>query len=151
MLLGLFQCCCQDWAAAEMLLPPKTPFGCGCVRAQITLCRGSPCVLKWEYRTGLLSCHFTTPLLPALPSGGPVPGFSAVVASDIPLGGGLSSSAALEVATYTFLQQLCPGKAASSPGPRRFHVRVGGGMRGMLLPQTPQGTSDSPSLACPCL
>ncbi|KAM6403311.1 galactokinase [Rhynochetos jubatus] len=40
--------------------------------------------------------------------GGPVPGFSAVVASDIPLGGGLSSSAALEVATYTFLQQLCP-------------------------------------------
>ncbi|NXF93798.1 GALK1 Galactokinase, partial [Eubucco bourcierii] len=41
--------------------------------------------------------------------GGPVPGFSAVIASDIPLGGGLSSSASLEVATYTFLQQLCPG------------------------------------------
>ncbi|NWY47011.1 GALK1 Galactokinase, partial [Sylvia atricapilla] len=40
--------------------------------------------------------------------GGPVPGFSAVMASDIPLGGGLSSSASLEVATYTFLQQLCP-------------------------------------------
>ncbi|NXD03557.1 GALK1 Galactokinase, partial [Certhia familiaris] len=40
--------------------------------------------------------------------GGPVPGFSAVTASNIPLGGGLSSSAALEVATYTFLQQLCP-------------------------------------------
>ncbi|NXT76248.1 GALK1 Galactokinase, partial [Zapornia atra] len=40
--------------------------------------------------------------------GGPVPGFSAVIASDIPLGGGLSSSAALEVATYTFLQQICP-------------------------------------------
>ncbi|NXK91070.1 GALK1 Galactokinase, partial [Formicarius rufipectus] len=40
--------------------------------------------------------------------GGPVPGFSAVIASDIPLGGGLSSSAALEVAAYTFLQQLCP-------------------------------------------
>ncbi|XP_010118457.1 PREDICTED: LOW QUALITY PROTEIN: galactokinase, partial [Chlamydotis macqueenii] len=40
--------------------------------------------------------------------GGPVPGFSAVIASDIPVGGGLSSSAALEVATYTFLQQLCP-------------------------------------------
>ncbi|KFR17454.1 Galactokinase, partial [Opisthocomus hoazin] len=41
-------------------------------------------------------------------AGGPVPGFSAVIASDIPLGGGLSSSAALEVAAYTFLQQLCP-------------------------------------------
>ncbi|XP_014806161.1 PREDICTED: galactokinase [Calidris pugnax] len=40
--------------------------------------------------------------------GGPVPGFSAVIASDVPLGGGLSSSAALEVATYTFLQQLSP-------------------------------------------
>uniref|UniRef100_A0A8C8APC1 Galactokinase n=1 Tax=Otus sunia TaxID=257818 RepID=A0A8C8APC1_9STRI len=40
--------------------------------------------------------------------GGPVPGFNAVIASNIPLGGGLSSSAALEVATYTFLQQLCP-------------------------------------------
>ncbi|KAI1232349.1 hypothetical protein IHE44_0006805 [Lamprotornis superbus] len=40
--------------------------------------------------------------------GGPVPGFSAVMASDIPVGGGLSSSAALEVAAYTFLQQLCP-------------------------------------------
>ncbi|NXK51976.1 GALK1 Galactokinase, partial [Chauna torquata] len=40
--------------------------------------------------------------------GGPVPGFSAVIASDVPLGGGLSSSASLEVATYTFLQQLCP-------------------------------------------
>ncbi|XP_009071752.1 PREDICTED: galactokinase, partial [Acanthisitta chloris] len=40
--------------------------------------------------------------------GGPVPGFSALIASDIPLGGGLSSSASLEVATYTFLQQLCP-------------------------------------------
>ncbi|XP_051490872.1 galactokinase [Apus apus] len=40
--------------------------------------------------------------------GGPVPGFSAVIASDIPLGGGLSSSASLEVAVYTFLQQLCP-------------------------------------------
>ncbi|NXG66904.1 GALK1 Galactokinase, partial [Hemiprocne comata] len=40
--------------------------------------------------------------------GGPLPGFSAVIASDIPLGGGLSSSASLEVAAYTFLQQLCP-------------------------------------------
>ncbi|XP_040542211.1 galactokinase isoform X1 [Gallus gallus] len=40
--------------------------------------------------------------------GGPVPGFNAVIASDVPLGSGLSSSASLEVATYTFLQQLCP-------------------------------------------
>ncbi|XP_030064111.1 galactokinase [Microcaecilia unicolor] len=40
--------------------------------------------------------------------GGPVPGFNAVISSNVPLGGGLSSSASLEVATYTFLQQLCP-------------------------------------------
>uniref|UniRef100_A0A7N9D9R2 Galactokinase 1 n=1 Tax=Macaca fascicularis TaxID=9541 RepID=A0A7N9D9R2_MACFA len=39
----------------------------------------------------------------------PLPGFSAVVVSSVPLGGGLSSSASLEVAMYTFLQQLCPG------------------------------------------
>lgn len=45
-----------------------------------------------------------------------MPGFSAVIASDIPLGGGLSSSASLEVATYTFLRQLCPGKAVLAPG-----------------------------------
>lgn len=31
-----------------------------------------------------------------------------MVVSSVPLGGGLSSSASLEVATYTFLQQLCP-------------------------------------------
>ncbi|XP_074870266.1 galactokinase isoform X1 [Carettochelys insculpta] len=39
---------------------------------------------------------------------GPLPGFNAVIASNVPLGGGLSSSASLEVATYTFLQHLCP-------------------------------------------
>ena len=39
---------------------------------------------------------------------GDVPGFEAVIASSVPLGGGLSSSAALEVATYKFLEQLCP-------------------------------------------
>ncbi|KAJ8399766.1 hypothetical protein AAFF_G00408710 [Aldrovandia affinis] len=38
----------------------------------------------------------------------PLPGFRAVVVSSVPLGGGLSSSASLEVAVYTFLQQLCP-------------------------------------------
>ncbi|XP_042310529.1 galactokinase [Sceloporus undulatus] len=39
---------------------------------------------------------------------GPLPGFNAVITSSVPLGAGLSSSASLEVATYTFLQQLCP-------------------------------------------
>ncbi|XP_066522132.1 galactokinase [Hoplias malabaricus] len=40
--------------------------------------------------------------------GRPLPAFKAVLASSVPLGGGLSSSASLEVAVYTFLQQLCP-------------------------------------------
>lgn len=38
----------------------------------------------------------------------PVPGFNAVITSSVPLGGGLSSSASLEVAFYSFLQQLKP-------------------------------------------
>lgn len=36
----------------------------------------------------------------------PVPGFDVVIVSSVPAGGGLSSSAALEVATYTFLEAL---------------------------------------------
>lgn len=35
-----------------------------------------------------------------------IPAFDAMIASSVPLGGGLSSSASLEVATYTFLEQL---------------------------------------------
>ncbi|KAL7638683.1 UNVERIFIED_CONTAM: hypothetical protein RMT77_011255 [Armadillidium vulgare] len=42
------------------------------------------------------------------------PGFDAVVVSSVPLGGGLSSSAALEVATYTFLEAIT-GSFAKSP------------------------------------
>ncbi|KAL1453044.1 hypothetical protein WDU94_007220 [Cyamophila willieti] len=39
-----------------------------------------------------------------------VPGFNAVVLSSVPMGSGLSSSAALEVATYTFLESLTDEK-----------------------------------------
>ena len=39
---------------------------------------------------------------------GDIPPFEAVIASSVPLGGGLSSSAALEVAVYKFMEQLCP-------------------------------------------
>lgn len=35
-----------------------------------------------------------------------IPGFNAVVTSNVPMGGGLSSSAALEMATLTFLESL---------------------------------------------
>ncbi|XP_056874421.1 galactokinase isoform X1 [Takifugu flavidus] len=57
---------------------------------------GSP---KWaNYVKGVIQ-HYRAP---------PVPGFRAVICSSVPLGGGLSSSASLEVAVYTFLQQLKP-------------------------------------------
>lgn len=39
-----------------------------------------------------------------------IPGFNAVINSNVPVGGGLSSSAALEVATLTFLEQLTARK-----------------------------------------
>ena len=44
-------------------------------------------------------------------------GLELVVASNVPLGGGLSSSASLEVATYTLLAQLYlePGHVCASP------------------------------------
>ncbi|XP_034940508.1 galactokinase-like [Chelonus insularis] len=44
----------------------------------------------------------------------PIPGFNAVVVSSVPMGSGLSSSAALEVATYTFLEALT-GTEAKDP------------------------------------
>nr|XP_020464599.1 galactokinase isoform X2 [Monopterus albus] len=57
---------------------------------------GSP---SWaNYVKGVIQ-HYRAPL---------VSGFRAVIASSVPLGGGLSSSASLEVAFYTFLQQLKP-------------------------------------------
>ncbi|XP_062859803.1 galactokinase isoform X2 [Trichomycterus rosablanca] len=60
------------------------------------LMRGQP---AWaNYVKGIVQ-HYRAQTLPA---------FKAVVASSVPLGGGLSSSASLEVAVYTFLQQLCP-------------------------------------------
>jgi len=40
-----------------------------------------------------------------------VPAFNAVIVSTVPVGAGLSSSAALEVATYTFLEALSRKKA----------------------------------------
>ncbi|MDP9099010.1 MAG: galactokinase [Verrucomicrobiota bacterium] len=42
-----------------------------------------------------------------------VPGFSVEVDGDLPPGNGLSSSAALEVATAFFLQKLCPARFAA--------------------------------------
>jgi len=42
-----------------------------------------------------------------------IPPFNAVIVGSVPLGGGVSSSASVEVATYTFLEELTADKAAS--------------------------------------
>lgn len=42
-----------------------------------------------------------------------IPAFEAVIVGSVPLGGGVSSSASMEVATYTFLEQLTQDKARS--------------------------------------
>lgn len=44
----------------------------------------------------------------------PVPGFNAVIMTNVPVGGGLSSSAALEVATLTFLEGLLVAAGGSA-------------------------------------
>uniref|UniRef100_A0A182VRP3 GHMP kinase N-terminal domain-containing protein n=1 Tax=Anopheles minimus TaxID=112268 RepID=A0A182VRP3_9DIPT len=44
----------------------------------------------------------------------PVPGFNAVIHTNVPVGSGLSSSAALEVATLAFLEQLTGKKVPSA-------------------------------------
>lgn len=63
--------------------------------------------LVWTPQDIYLLCTVSASGLRSAP---PVSGFRAVVASSVPLGGGLSSSASLEVAFYTFLQQLKPGQ-----------------------------------------
>lgn len=45
-----------------------------------------------------------------------IPGFNAVIVTNVPVGGGLSSSAALEVATITFLEGITGHRVASGAG-----------------------------------
>jgi len=47
-----------------------------------------------------------------LPSG-TVVGFNAVIVTSVPIGGGLSSSASLEVSVYTFLEALTGASGTS--------------------------------------
>ncbi|CAG5118473.1 unnamed protein product [Candidula unifasciata] len=54
---------------------------------------GSP---KW--------CNYVKGVAAQMP--GKIPSFDAVIASSVPLGGGVSSSASVEVAVYTFLEQI---------------------------------------------
>lgn len=64
------------------------------------IAKGSP---KWlNYVKGVMF-HFRRP----------VPGFNAVIHTNVPVGSGLSSSAALEVATLTFLERLTGHRVGS--------------------------------------
>ncbi|KAK5616908.1 Galactokinase [Crenichthys baileyi] len=66
----------------------------------------SPGLPRWaNYVKGVIQ-HYRAPALP---------NFRAVVTSSVPLGGGLSSSASLEVAFYTFLQKLKPDDGEKLP------------------------------------
>lgn len=47
--------------------------------------------------------------------GVPLPGFDAVIMTNVPIGGGLSSSASLEVATITFVEALIDNTIAPAP------------------------------------
>ncbi|XP_055325074.1 galactokinase-like [Sitodiplosis mosellana] len=60
---------------------------------------------KWaNYIKGVLKCF-----------GKQLPGFDAVILTNVPIGGGLSSSAALEVATLTFIQALTEADNDKNP------------------------------------
>ena len=59
--------------------------------------------------------HYVLGVVALMNEKGNIPGFDAVVASCVPLGGGLSSSASLEVATYLFIQELCQMKKIELP------------------------------------
>ncbi|KAK3909424.1 Galactokinase [Frankliniella fusca] len=83
----------------------------------VTLCTGSPDADEPK-RTSFPAPTPDAPLKPGAPKWanyvkgvmahfpGGCPGFDAVVISSVPMGGGLSSSASLEVATFTFLEAL---------------------------------------------
>ena len=58
-------------------------------------------MLFWSYLFLQISKLYTY----NLPSG-TVVGFNAVIVTSVPIGGGLSSSASLEVSVYTFLEAL---------------------------------------------
>uniref|UniRef100_A0A3P9JWC4 Galactokinase 1 n=1 Tax=Oryzias latipes TaxID=8090 RepID=A0A3P9JWC4_ORYLA len=90
----------------------------------------TPGVPRWaNYVKGVIQHYRASPL----------PGFRAVVASSVPLGGGLSSSASLEVAIYTFLQQLKPdggdnvAKALSCQKAEHTHAGVPCGIMDQLV------------------
>ncbi|ESO90001.1 hypothetical protein LOTGIDRAFT_192573 [Lottia gigantea] len=54
---------------------------------------------------------------------GTVPAFNAVIISSVPLGGGVSSSASLEVAMYTFLEELA-GQRTDNPAKKAIACQM---------------------------
>lgn len=71
--------------------------------------------LKFQFKTQLNPVSSTSRWLNYVKGvmfhfGQSIPGFNAVIHTNVPIGGGLSSSAALEVATLTFLELLTARK-----------------------------------------
>ena len=63
----------------------------------------------WEVETeGPFWATYLKGVVALMNRSGSIPPFDAIIATSVPLGGGLSSSAALEAATYHFIEQLCP-------------------------------------------
>ena len=69
---------------------------------------------------------------------GTIPPFDAIIATSVPLGGGLSSSAALEAATCQFIEQLCPSLQLPSSKERALLCREAE----QRYVRAPNGTSD---------
>jgi galactokinase len=63
----------------------------------------------WEVETeGPFWATYLKGVVALMNRSGSIPPFDAIIATSVPLGGGLSSSAALEAASYHFIEQLCP-------------------------------------------
>ena len=73
--------------------------------------------LLWRFYQGVVAQYSAD-----LPAGKKF-SFRAAYASDVPLGAGLSSSAALEVSTATFLEGLYPANGMATPAPEAKAVR----------------------------
>jgi galactokinase len=63
----------------------------------------------WEVETeGPFWATYLKGVVALMNRSGSIPPFDAIIATSVPLGGGLSSSAALEAATCRFIERLCP-------------------------------------------
>lgn len=99
--------CTQLWKHYLGIIRIITWFFTREIRCKVEACWSHRCYVGLDTSGYLFNVYLLCLWYASAP---PVPGFRAVIGSSVPLGGGLSSSASLEVAVYTFLQQLKPGQ-----------------------------------------